>query len=207
MTVRSGLSYCRYSFLGSPLESHASYSRSIRSSFTPVPSLTSGLLLSACRSPCPSLIPPTPLILRADRVARREVDGGRKVRGEQRETEPTFPATIHPSSSCLSSCLYSSPSIHRSPTGPAGAEWMEVVRRVTRDTSDERYAPRFICYLRPFCHSTSLRSSFVSSACHSLCSLHSSSPTGRAERVEWKDEGVTRHQAKRDPEGMSDRSE
>lgn len=122
------------------------------------------------------------------------------MRGEQRETEPTFPATIHPSSSCLSSCLYSSPSIHRSPTGPAGAEWMEVVRRVTRDTSDERYAPRFICYLRPFCHSTSLRSSFVSSACHSLCSLHSSSPTGRAERVEWKDEGVTRHQAKRDPE-------
>lgn len=113
---------------------------------------------------------------------------------------PPFPATIHPSSSCLSSCLYSSPSIHRSPTGPAGAEWMEVVRRVTRDTSDERYAPRFICYLRPFCHSTSLRSSFVSSACHSLCSLHSSSPTGRAERVEWKDEGVTRHQAKRDPE-------
>lgn len=122
------------------------------------------------------------------------------MRGEQRETEPTFPATIHPSSSCLSSCLYSSPSIHRSPTGPAGAEWMEVVRRVTRDTSDERYAPRFICYLRPFCHSTSLRSSFVSSACHSLCSLHSSSPTGRPERVEWKDEGVTRHQAKRDPE-------
>ena len=49
-------------------------------------------------------------------------------------------------------------------------------------------------------HSTSLRSSFVSSACHSLCSLHSSSPTGRPERVEWKDEGVTRHQAKRDPE-------
>lgn len=125
---------------------------------------------------------------------------GNPWRGEQRETEPTFPATIHPSSSCLSSCLYSSPSIHRSPTGPAGAEWMEVVRRVTRDTSDERYAPRFICYLRPFCHSTSLRSSFVSSACHSLCSLHSSSPTGRPERVEWKDEGVTRHQAKRDPE-------
>lgn len=34
-------------------------------------------------------------------------------------------------------CLYSSPSIHRSPTGPAGAEWMEDVRRVDETRGKE----------------------------------------------------------------------
>ena len=62
------------------------------------------------------------------------VPGPKGRKGHERETRSERSERV----SCLSSCLYSSPSIHRSPTGPAGAEWMEVVRRVTRDTTRGR---------------------------------------------------------------------
>lgn len=61
---------------------------------------------------------------------------------------PVSAQPLHAPSVRRSSCRSLSPSIHRSPTGPAGAEWMEDVRRVdetrgkeaTRKGTEERWS-------------------------------------------------------------------